>query len=59
MHSTYRSRTGFYGLTDMPAAFQKLMEFSLAGIENTRCFLDDIIIVSRVSQEDHLNLIFQ
>ena len=47
---TYRFITGFYGLTDMPAAFQKLMDYTLVGLQNTHCFLDDIIIVSRGSK---------
>ena len=44
---TYRFITGFYGLTDMPAAFQKVMDYTLVGLKNTYCFLDDIIVVSR------------
>ena len=55
---TYRFITGFYGLTDMPAAFQKVMFYTLVGLKNTHCFLDDIIIVSRASKEDHLKLVY-
>ena len=55
---TYRFITGFYGLTDMPAAFQKVMDYTLVGLKNTHCFLDDIIIVSRGSKEDHLKLVY-
>ena len=29
---TYRFITGFYGLTDMPAAFQKVIDHTLIGI---------------------------
>ena len=47
---TYRFVTGFYGLTDMPAAFQKVMDYTLVGLQNTHCFLDDIIVVSRGSK---------
>ena len=50
----YRFITGFYGLTDMPAAFQKVMEYTLVGLKNTHSFLDDIIVVSRGSKEEHL-----
>ena len=46
MTGTYRFKTGFYGLTDMPAEFQKAINFTLAGLTNTFCFLDDILIVS-------------
>ena len=42
----------------MPAAFQKVMYYTLVGLKNTHCFLDDIIIVSRGSKEDHLKLIY-
>ena len=56
---TYRFITGFYGLTDMPAAFQKVMNYTLVGLQNTYCFLDDIIIVSRGSKEDHLKLLYK
>ena len=56
---TYRFITGFYGLTDMPAAFQKVMDYTLVGLDNTHCFLDDVIIVSRSSKEDHLKLVYK
>ena len=37
---TYCLITGFYWLTDMPAAFQKAMQdYTLAGLDN--CILDD------------------
>ena len=52
---TYRSITGFYGLTDMPAAFQQLMDYTLVGLQNTYCFLD----VSRGSKEEHLKLVYK
>ena len=54
---TYRFITAFYGLTDMPAAFQKVMDYTLVGLQNTYCFLDDIIVVSRGSKEEHLKLV--
>ena len=50
----YRFKTGFYGLTDMPAEFQKAMDYTLVGLPNTYCFLDDIIIVSTGTETDHL-----
>ena len=56
---TYRFIIGFYGLTDMPAAFQKVMDYTLVGLKNTHCFLDDMIIVSRGSKEDHLKLVYK
>ena len=43
----------------MPAAFQKLMDHTLVGLNNTDCLLDDIIVVSRASKEEHLELVYQ
>ena len=57
MTGIYRFKTGFYGLTDMPAEFQKAIDCTLAGLENTFCFLDDILIVSRGGIENHLDLV--
>ena len=54
---TYRFKTGFFGLTDMPAEFQKAMDYTLIGLKNTFCFLDDILIVSKGSEEDHFTLV--
>ena len=55
---TYRFKTGFYGLTDMPAKFQKAMDYTLVGLSNTYCFLDDIIVVSKGSKESHLKYVY-
>ena len=54
MIGTYRFKTGFYGLTDMPAEFQKAIDYTLIGLKNTFCFLEDKLIVSKGSKEDHL-----
>ena len=35
MTGTYRFKTGFYGLTDMPAKFQKAMDYTLFSLKNT------------------------
>ena len=56
---TYRFKTGFYGLTDMPAEFQKAMDYTLVGLTNTYCFLDDIIVVSKGTQESHLKYVYK
>ena len=53
MTDTYRFQTRFYGLTDMPVEFQKAMDYTLIGLKNTYCFLDDILVVSKGSMEDH------
>ena len=44
---TYRFISGFYGLTDMPATFQKIMDFTLVNINSAHAFLDDIIIITK------------
>ena len=41
----------------MKAAFQKVMDYTLVGLNNTHCFVDDIYIGSRGSKEDHLKLV--
>ena len=55
----YRFTTGFYGLTDIPQAFQKVEEYTLVGLKNTHCFIDDIIIAGHGSKEDHLKLVYK
>ena len=57
MTGTYRFKTGFYGLTDMPAEFQKAIDSTLTGLTITFCFLDDILIVNRGRIEHHLDLV--
>ena len=54
---TYRLITDFYDLTDIAATFQKVMDYTLVGLNNTHCFPDDIIIVS--SNKDHLKLVYK
>ena len=56
MTGTYRFKTEFYGLTDMTAEFQKATDCTLAGLTNTFCFLDDILIASRGRIEHPLDL---
>ena len=50
---TYRFKTGFYGLTDMPTEFQKAMDCTLQGLEDVICYLDDILVVTKGRVEDH------
>ena len=57
MTGTYRFKTGFCGSTDMPAEIQKAIDCTLAGLNKTFCFLDDILIVSGGRIEDHLDLV--
>ena len=57
MTGTYRFKTGIYGLTDMPAEFQKAIDCTLTGLTKKFCFLDDILIVSRGRNQHHLDLV--
>ena len=41
----------------MPAEFQKAIDCTLAGLDNTFRFLDDILIVSRGGIDIHLDLV--
>ena len=43
----------------MLAAFQNRMHYTLVGLDNPHCFLDDIIVVSRGSKEDNLKLVYK
>ena len=54
---TYRFKTCFYGLTEMPAEIQKAMDYTLVGLKNKFCFLDDIFIVSKGSEIDCFQLV--
>ena len=54
---TYRYLTGFYGRADMPAEFQKAMDRTINHSKNTFCFLDDILVVSKGSEQEHEKLI--
>ena len=54
---TYRFLTGFYDLADMPAEFQKAMDRTLNHAKNTFCFLNDILFVSKGSEQEHEKLI--
>ena len=55
---TYRFKTGFYDLTDLPAEFQKAMDYTLIGLTNTYCFRDDIIVVRKSSKELHNKYVY-
>ena len=52
---TYQFQTGSYGLTDMPAEFQKAIGFTLNNEKDTFAFLDDILIISHGKKEGHMN----
>ena len=53
MTGTNRFKTGFYWLTDRPSEFRKALYCTLAGLNNTFCFLEIILIVNRSRIKDH------
>ena len=53
MTGTYRFQTGLFGLTDMPAEFQKALDCTLIDLKNTHCFLDNTLIVSKGSEDEY------
>ena len=50
---TYQFQTEFYGLTDMPAEFQKAVDLTLTNCTNTYAYLDDILVVTKGNKELH------
>ena len=53
----YRLKTALYVLADMPADFQKARDYTVLGLKNTFCFLDDIIVVNTGSESKHINYV--
>ena len=51
---TYVFNTGCYGLTIMPPEFQKIMDTVLINIRNTFTFIDDILIVTKGTHQQHI-----
>ena len=50
----YRFITGFYGLTTMPTEFQRLLNLTLAGITNTFASIDDMLVVTHGTEDEHI-----
>ena len=51
----YRFINGFYGLTDMPATFQKTIDKTLQNINTKFAYPDDILVITKGSLKDHEN----
>ena len=49
----YRFSTGFYGMGDMPNNFQRVMDSLLKDIPFTNGYIDDILIASKGSLNEH------
>ena len=56
---TYKFVTGFYGLTVMPTEFQKVMDLLLARFREVFVFIDDILIVTNGTKQEHLDKVRQ
>ena len=52
---TIRFVTGFYGLSVMPTEFQKLMDLLLAKFRGVFVFIDDFLIVTKETKNEHLD----
>ena len=50
----YRIVTGFYGLTVMPTEFQKVMDNLLVRFREVFVFIDDILIVTKGTRNEHM-----
>ena len=57
MNGYYRFKKGFYGLSDMPAIFQKKIDRTLN--YETPVWLDDIIVVTRGDKDKHREKLFK
>ena len=51
---TYRFKTGFCGLTTMPAEFHRAMDCILAEYPQAHAFIDDILVVTKGTAFDHI-----
>ena len=58
MTGTSQFQTGYYSLTDVPAEFQKAIDYNLKGLNNTYCFLDRILLVIKRLDEEHKKYLF-
>ena len=52
----YRFVTGFYGLSVMPTEFQKVMDNLLAKFREVFVFIEDILIVTKGTKQNHLDI---
>ena len=52
---TYQFTTGYYGLTVMPTEFRKLIDLTLANINSAFVYIDDILIVTKGTKQEHVN----
>ena len=55
--STYRFQTGFYGLTTMPAEFQRVMDTILSEFPQAHAFIDEILVVTKGTEMEHISAV--
>lgn len=48
-----------FGLKQAPSIYQRYMDKNLLGLDNCLAYIDDIIIYSKETENDHLNLVKQ
>ena len=64
LNTNASQETAYFSTLDLKYAYSQLnldpetprhcnLDYTLVGLQNTYCFLDDIIIVSRGSKEEH------
>ena len=54
---TYCFKNGFYGLTSMPAEFQKVIDNLIKEFPQANAFIDDILIASKGTKIEHIALV--
>ena len=54
---TYRIKTGFYGLTTMPAEVQRVMDSILSKFPQAHAFIDDILVVIKSLESEHISTV--
>ena len=54
---TYRFCTGFYGLTSMPAEFQRVMDSILNEFPQANAFIDDTLVTTKGIEVEHISLV--
>ena len=51
----HRFTTGYYGLTVMRTEFQKRMDSTLANINSVFAYIDNFLIVTKGTKQEHVN----
>ena len=51
--------TAFYGLGYMPNEFKRVIDSLLKNIPFTKCYLDDIMVASKGSLEEHKAIVYK